>query len=69
MTVTAHPKDHDATTLQQNITALTTKLTVTSSPSAKNAMSIQLDQYQRELVVHYLDIGRLTAANILSTLS
>lgn len=69
MTVTARPSDTDGKLLQANITSLTSQIAVTSSPLHKNAMSVQLDQLQRELVYHYLDVGRITAANILSTLS
>lgn len=69
MTVTARSSDTDGKLLQANITSLTSQIAVTSSPLHKNAMNVQLDQLQRELVYHYLDVGRITAATILSTLS
>lgn len=69
MTVTASPKDTDAMLLQANITALTAKLLVTSGTLTKHQMQIKLDQLQRELVVHYVEHGRLNAATILSTMS
>lgn len=69
MTVTAHPKDHDAMTLKANIDALVAKAAVTSSTLTLSAMNAKLDQLQRELVIHYIEIGRLNAASILSTMS
>lgn len=69
MTVTARPNDRDGVLLQANITALTAQIAITSSPLHKNAMSVQLDQIQRELVYHYLDVSRLNAASILSTMT
>lgn len=69
MTVTAHPRDTGGAQLQSAITSLTAKLTITSSPSAVFQMNLKLDQLQRELVNHFLNYGRLTAANILSTMT
>lgn len=69
MTVIARPRDTDGTALQANINSLTTQIGVTSSALTLNHMNIKLDQAQRELVAHYLDTGRLTAASILSTMT
>jgi hypothetical protein len=69
MTVVAYPKDPDGMLLQANINALTTQLNNTSATLVKEAVRVKLDQAQRELVYHYLDVGRITAATILSTLS
>lgn len=69
MTVTAHSVDTDGLLLQANITALTAQIAITSSPLHKAAMSVQLDQLQRELVYHYLDVRRILASVILSTLT
>ena len=69
MTVTANPRDTDGVLLQANITSLTSQINVTSSPLHKAAMNAQLDQLQRELVAHYMDVGRIKAATVLSTLT
>jgi hypothetical protein len=69
MTVVAYPKDPDAVLLQANINAITTQLNNTSSTLVKETIRLKLDQLQRELVYHYMDVGRITAATILSTLS
>jgi hypothetical protein len=69
MTVVAYPKDPDGVLLQANINALTTQLNLTSSTSIKETIRLKLDQAQRELVYHYLDVGRILASTILSTLS
>jgi di/tricarboxylate transporter len=69
MTVTASPKDSDGAALSAKVTALTTAQAAVSSPLTKAALSAVLDQTQRELVYHYLDTGRLVAANILSTMT
>ncbi|MDE2097046.1 MAG: hypothetical protein KGL39_07355 [Patescibacteria group bacterium] len=69
MTVTPNPRDNDGRLLASNITALTTAVNAASGKAHYNALSVQLDQLQRELVQHYLEVGRLSAANILSTMS
>jgi hypothetical protein len=71
MTVTAYPKDIDGSNLSAAVTTLTTQLAAIASTSnaTKAALTAKLDQAQRELVYHYLDTGRLTAANILSTMT
>lgn len=69
MTVTAYPRDAEGSRLTVNVAALTTQVAAVSSPAHKAAMAASLDQAQRELVLHYLDTGRLTAASILSTMT
>lgn len=67
MTVTAHPKDAAGTAKQADITAL--QALVVTSPLQKAHLDAKLDTTQKELVNHYMNIGRLTAAGILSTMS
>lgn len=69
MTVTARQSDTDGLLLQANITALTAQIAITSGTLHKYQMQLQLDRLQRELVYHYLDTGRLNAANVLSTMT
>ena len=69
MTVVAHPGDNDGVLLQADINSTTAQLNSTSNTLVKEAIRLKLDQLQRELVYHYLDVGRITAATILSTLS
>lgn len=69
MTVTASPRDTDGAALSVKVTGLSTQVTALANGSAKVAASALLDQTQRELVYHYLDTGRLTAASILSTMT
>jgi hypothetical protein len=69
MTVSPRPGDADGYLLNSNITALNTQINGTGSTLHKESMKQKLDQLQRELVYHYLDNGRLTAASILSTMS
>jgi hypothetical protein len=71
MAVTPYAKDTDGVLLQSNITALTAQIAKMTSTLTKEAMSAQLLQLQRELVLHYLgvDVNRLNPATILSTLS
>lgn len=69
MSVGVPQGNKNAAALQAGIDSLNTKLTVTTGTVQKEAMKVKLDQLQRELVYHYLDTGRLTAANILSTMS
>jgi hypothetical protein len=70
MTVVPFPNDHDGMQLQANITALTALLAVhNAGHPAKNAAAVKLDQLQRELVLHYVEHGRLNCALILSTMS
>lgn len=69
MTVSASPKDSDGAALSTKVTALSTTVTAASGKAQAASLSAALDQTQRELVYHYLDVGRLTAANILSTMT
>lgn len=69
MTVTPSTKDADGSTLNTKVTALQTTATAAAGKPQAAAISAALDQAQRELVYHYLDTGRLTAANILSTMT
>ena len=67
MSVNPHPKDSPGTQKQSEITSL--QANVVTSPLAKARLDAQTDQAQKELVNHYMNIGRLSAATILSTLS
>ena len=69
MTVSASPKDSAGAALSASVTALSTALTAAVGKPQYASMSAALDQAQRELVYHYLDVGRLIAANILSTMT
>jgi hypothetical protein len=69
MTVSASAKDPDGRLLQANIAALQTAVNAAFGKAHYAALSAQLDQLQRESVYHFLDTGRLTAANILSTMT
>lgn len=69
MTVSARQGDNAGILLQANITSLTTQINATASAQHKYAMQQQLDQLQREAVAHFMDVGRIQAATILSTLS
>jgi hypothetical protein len=69
MTVSPRPGDSDGYLLNSNITTLNTQINSTGSTLHKESMKQKLDQLQRELVYHYLDNGRLSAASILSTMS
>ena len=67
MAVTPHPRDTAGTNKQTEITNL--QAAVVSSPGAKAFLDAKTEQAQKELVLHYMNIGRLSAATILSTLS
>lgn len=69
MTVSPRVGDTAGTLLNSNITALNSQITLTSSALHKASMMAQLDQLQRELVYHYLDVNRLLASSILSTMT
>jgi hypothetical protein len=69
MTVAVVAKDSDGVLLQTNIALLTAQLAATSSTLTKESLRIKLDSAQREFVYHCLDVGRITAATIISTLS
>jgi hypothetical protein len=67
MTVTAHPRDDAGRQKQAEVTSL--QANVVTGTLAKAHLDQKLDQAQRELVIHYMGNGRLSAASILSTLS
>lgn len=69
MTVKASAKDTDGALLDSRVATLQTAANAASGKAHSAALLAALDQAQRELVHHYLDVGRITAANILSTLS
>ena len=69
MTVTANPRDSEGARLAAAVTTLSAQVTATTSTQHKASLAAALDQAQRELVLHYMMVGRLTAANILSTMS
>lgn len=69
MSVSPHPKDFAGTAKQAEVTALQATQAVVTSTPAKNAVDVKLRQTQSELVVHYMNIGRIDPATILSTLS
>jgi hypothetical protein len=69
MSVSAYPKDSDGAALSTKVTALSTQASALGNGPAKFAAQVALDQAQRELVDHYMAKGRLTAANILSTMT
>lgn len=69
MTISASSKDSDGRQLQSAIAALQIRVNAAAGKSQAPALNAQLDQFQRELVAHFLDVGRLNAANILSTMT
>lgn len=69
MTVSPSPKDTSGTLLNTNVALLSTAVTAAAGKAHASSLSAALDQAQRELVYHYLDIGRLQAATILSTMT
>lgn len=69
MTVGPNPRNQDSLALDAAVTKLTAAVAATKSTAHGAAMAAALDKAQRELVLHYLDVGRLSAANILSTMT
>jgi len=69
MTVIARPRDADGAALATRVTNLTAQANALANGPSKVAANDALDQAQRELVTHYVNIGRLSAANILSTMT
>lgn len=69
MTVSASAKDSDGRNLQANIAALQTALNASAGKAHNAALAAQLDQLQRESVYHFMNIGRLQASSILSTMT
>lgn len=69
MSVKPNAGDTSGSKLDSNVALLTATAAATSSTAHGASISAKLDQAQRELVYHYLDNGRLTAANILATMT
>lgn len=69
MTVKPTARDAAGVDLDTKVTALSTAATAAAGKAQAAALNAALDQAQRELVYHYLDTGRITAASILSSLS
>jgi hypothetical protein len=67
MSVSPHPRDDAGRQKQADITSL--QANPVTGTLAKAHLDQKLDQAQKELVLHYMNIGRLSAATILSTLS
>lgn len=68
MAVKPHPKDVRGQKMDADVTALVTQVALISSTASSGPVAAALDQAQRELVMHYLSIGRLLASSILSTM-
>jgi hypothetical protein len=69
MTVSPHPKDAAGTALSTKVTALTTVSSALAVGPAKVFATDELRRTNTELVVHYMAIGRLDPAGILSTMT
>lgn len=69
MTVSASSKDSDGRALQANIAALQIRVTAATGKPQAATLNAQLDQFQRELVAHFMNVNRLQAATILSTMT
>ena len=68
MTVIAKSGDTAGLLLQANLTLLQTAAAKLSGSALYTAQQ-KINQHQTELVYHYLDVGRISAATVLSTLS
>lgn len=69
MAVGAHPKDVSGQSIDTKITNLTASLAAIGNGPAKTRITTDLDAAQREAVVHYMSIGRISAATILANLA
>lgn len=69
MAVGSHPKDASGLALDTKIVNLTAALAAVGNGPAKVRLTDDLAAAQREAVVHYMNIGRISAATVLSTLS
>lgn len=69
MTVKPSAKDTAGADLDTKVTTISTASTAAAGKAHAASLNASLDQAQRELVYHYLNIGRLSAANILSTMT
>lgn len=69
MTVKPTARDTAGVDLDTKVTSLSAAVTASVGKAHNASLSAQLDQAQRELVYHYLDTGRLSAASVLSTMT
>jgi hypothetical protein len=70
MAVTAYPRDNDGKRLDTKITNLVAAIAASSATGSTAArLAAELDASQREAVTHYMERGRLIAANILATMT
>lgn len=70
MAVTASLKDRDGQIIDAKITSLTTAMNAfAAGSSARNSMAAQIELAQVDAVNHYIRVGRISAATVLSTLS
>jgi hypothetical protein len=71
MTVTASPQDAAGAQIDQSIAALQAIVTADNASAAAVDFSVQqqLLQLQTDAVDHYMAVGRISPATILSTLS
>ena len=69
MTVTANPRDSEGVRLAAAVATLQTAKNLAVGKPHGPSLEAALDQAQRELVLHYVMVGRLNAASILSTMS
>lgn len=70
MAVTASLKDRDGQVIDAKITALAAARTAAPAGTAvRVAIDAQTEQTQVDAVNHYIRLGRISAATILSTLS
>jgi len=69
MAVKPAPRDSVGAVLDTAVTNLITASNAAANKAHAAALAAALDQAQRELVNHYMMIGRITAATILSTLA
>jgi hypothetical protein len=61
--------DNIGVTLFNNIKSLSTRIVAMRDGAVKEAANIELDKLQREMMLHCLETGFVTAASILSTMS
>lgn len=70
MAVTASLKDRDGQILDAKITSLNAAMTAMPAGSPQRvSMTSQVESAQVDAVNHYIRVGRLSVATILSTLS
>lgn len=69
MAVGSHPKDASGLALDTKIVNLTAALAAAGNGPSKVRITDDLDAAQREAVNHYMNIGRIKASVVLSTLA